>query len=345
VEAEITEVKKRFARASLVRVLEASPKRVSPPCRYFGECGGCQYQHIDYALQLELKRKQIADLLQRVGGFSVAKIEPVAPCPQIYNYRNRIMVRSQWNARTQSLIIGYLGVNNRFVVDLDECLIAEPALNEQLKRVRTQPPPKGGIKVTLRLAPTDWDVPSDSFFQTNFFALPALVQAVRQCLQDSGATRLVDAYCGVGFFSLECADLVSAFLGVEVDAPAIRSARKNAAARGAKNGEFIAARTEDLLPDILQRFPASETAILLDPPRAGCPADSLELLKRHRPAQIIYVSCHPAALARDLNILCGDGVFELARVRPVDMFPHTQHVECVADLRRKPEAADGPAGR
>ena len=87
------------------------------------------------------------------------------------------------------------------------------------------------------------------------------------------------------------------------------------------------------MPELLQQFPAGETAVLLDPPRKGCWPELLELLRQSRPAQIIYVSCHPATMARDLNILCGDGVFELARVQPLDMFPQTQHVECVADLR------------
>ncbi len=98
VEVEITEVKKRFARARLLRILRASPHRVTPLCPYFGDCGGCQYQHIDYATQLQLKHKQICDLFQRVGGFAAAEsIVPVIPCPQPYGYRNRIMIRSQWD--------------------------------------------------------------------------------------------------------------------------------------------------------------------------------------------------------------------------------------------------------
>ena len=101
------------------------------------------------------------------------------------------------------------------------------------------------------------------------------------------------------------------------------------------NGEFIAGKVEEVLPGLLQKFPAAETAVLIDPPRKGCWPQALELLRAMRPAQVIYVSCHPATMARDLNILCSDGVFELARLAPLDMFPQTQHVECVADLRGK----------
>lgn len=341
VQAEVVELKKQFARARLLKVEESSPFRVEPPCRYFGECGGCQYQHIQYARQLELKHKQVMDLLERMGGLTRAQVEPVAPCPQPYGYRNRIMVRSQWRKDEQRLVIGYLGADNRRVVDVEECLIADPRLNEQLRQARAHPPARGGLKVALRLPVEGWEVPADSFFQTNFHALPLLVEAVRACVREGGATHLVDAYCGVGFFALSCADLVQSFLGVEVDVAAVRAARRNAQARGVTNGEFFAARTEDLLPDILCRMAPERTAVVLDPPRTGCPAASLALLRRTRVRQMIYISCHPAALARDLNILCAEGVYELVRVRPVDMFPQTQHVECVADLRLRGDAGGG----
>ena len=146
----------------------------------------------------------------------------------------------------------------------------------------------------------------------------------------------MDVYCGVGFFSVELADLVESFVGVESDQMAINAARKNATARTRNNGEFLSGRAEDLLPALLTRFPPATTTVVLDPPRKGCSPECLQMLRQVRPGQIIYVSCHPATLARDLNVLCAEGVFELAQVVPLDMFPQTQHVECVADLRRKP---------
>ena len=339
VEVELTEVKKRFGRAKLLRVVVASPQRAVPACRYFGECGGCQYQHIAYATQLEMKRKQIADLFERVGKFPDALVLPVIPCPQPYGYRNRIMIRSQWNKLRQGLEIGFIRHDNRLVVDIEECKIAEPVLNEQILKVRANPPPKGGIKVVLRALPEEWEVPPDSFFQNNFFLLPKLVETAREILRAGGARHLVDVYCGVGFFGIALGDLVESFAGVELDQLAIKAARRNAQRHGRTNGEFVIGRAEELLPQLLQKFPADKTAVILDPPRTGCPPESLELLRRTRPAQIIYVSCHPATLARDLNILCADGVFELRTVTPVDMFPQTQHVECVADVRRR---APGP---
>ena len=335
VEAELTEVKKSFGRARLLRVIEPSPDRVTPACAHFAACGGCQYQHIAYATQLRIKHKQISDLFQRIGGMSPETVAPVVPCPQPYGYRNRIMIRSQWNKPEQKLNIGFVRWDGGLVEEIFDCKIAEPALNEQLRHVRANPPPKGGIKVVLRVAPEGWHVGPDSFFQNNFFLLPQLVETVRAQLRAAGTRHLVDLYCGVGFFGIELADAVESFVGVEYDAQAIKSARRNAESRGRTNGEFISGMVETVLPDLVKRLSPAATSVLLDPPRKGCLPQTLALLREVQPAQIIYVSCHPATMARDLNILCGDGVFEVARVTPLDMFPQTQHVECVADLRAR----------
>ena len=335
VEAEITEVKKNFARAKLLRVITPSPERVAPECNYFTNCGGCQYQHISYTAQLGFKHKQISDLFERVGKIPADKIAPVLPCPAPYGYRNRIMIRSQWNGAAKKLVVGFIGVNNKYVEEIEECKIAEPVLNEQIKEVRANPPPKGGIKVVLRVQPENWEVPRDSFFQNNFFLLPKLVETVQEFLKAGGSRHLIDLYCGVGFFGIEAASVVDSFVGVEYDQLAIAAARKNAASRNITNGEFVAAKVEVILPELLQKFSAEKTAVILDPPRKGCWPETLELLRQPKPAQIIYVSGLPATMARDLNILCADGVFELARVQPLDMCPQTQHVECVADLRRR----------
>jgi tRNA/tmRNA/rRNA uracil-C5-methylase (TrmA/RlmC/RlmD family) len=342
VEAEITEVKKNFARAKLLRVENPSKNRVEPPCAYFGRCGGCQYQHIDYPEQLRIKHKQIADLFERVGKIPSDKIAPVIPCPSPYGYRNRIMIRSQWNKPEQKLNIGFVRWDCGLVEDIEECKISEPALNGQIREVRKNPPPKGGLKVVLRVQPDNWEVPPNSFFQNNFFLLPKLVETVREFIRSCGANSLADLYCGVGFFGIEVADAVERFVGVEYDQRAIRAAHENAARRNISNGEFISAKVEEVLPDLLQKLSPEKTCVLIDPPRKGCQPGILELLRETMPSQVVYVSCHPATMARDLNILCGDNVFELVRVQPLDMFPQTQHVECVADLRAGQNLAKPP---
>jgi tRNA/tmRNA/rRNA uracil-C5-methylase (TrmA/RlmC/RlmD family) len=336
VEAEITEVKKNFARAKLLRVEKASPERVEAPCTYFGKCGGCQYQHIAYAEQLRIKQKQIADLFERVGKISREVVAPVIGCPSPYGYRNRIMVRSQWNKPEQKLNIGFIRGDCGLVEDIEKCLISEPAINEQILHVRAHPPPKGGIKVVLRVQPENWELPPDSFFQNNFFLLPSLVETARNFLRAGGARHLLDLYCGVGFFGIELAESIETFIGVEYDRRAIHAAERNALSRKITNGRFIPAKVEDVLPELVNNISARETAVLIDPPRKGCGPEILKLLRETRPRQVIYVSCHPATMARDLNILCEGNVFELSHVQPLDMFPQTQHVECVADLRAGP---------
>ena len=138
----------------------------------------------------------------------------------------------------------------------------------------------------------------------------------------------------MGFFSLELAGLVERFVGVELDLPAIRAARSNAMNRQIHNGEFVVGRTEDLLPGLLTQFDPSRSSIILDPPRTGCAPEVLNAIASHKINQIVYVSCHPATLARDLRTLCDSGGYQLLRVTPLDMFPQTQHVECVAVLRQ-----------
>jgi tRNA/tmRNA/rRNA uracil-C5-methylase (TrmA/RlmC/RlmD family) len=334
VQAEIIELKKKFARARLLSVVTSSPERVQPKCEYFTQCGGCNYQHISYPEQLRIKGKQIRDLFQRVGRLETV-VQEVIGSPREYGYRNRIMIRSQWNKPEQRLNIGFIRYYDRLVEDIDHCPISEPEVSDAIKRVRANPPPKGGIKVVLRKHPEDWEVPRDSFFQNNFFLLPELVKTVRNYLNDGPSRFLVDLYCGVGFFGIAAADCVERFVGVEMDKRAIDAARVNASRRNIRNGDFRLGDAPALLPAIVAEFPANHTTVLIDPPRTGCPPESLRLLAEKRLAQIIYVSCHPATLARDLNVLCADGVYEVKRVQPLDMFPQTQHVECVADVQLK----------
>ena len=335
VEVEITERKAHYARARLLQVLEPSPDRVDPACAHYGRCGGCQYQHLRYEAQLRVKHKQVTDLLQRIGGIDPSVVQPVVPCPRPYGYRNRIMVRSQWNKPERRMNVGFLRWDCGLVEDVQECKIAEPEINEQLQHVRAHPPPKSGLKVVLRLPPADWVVPPDSFFQNNFHLLPELVRTVREAVTRSGARYLVDLYCGVGFFALELAGCVQRFIGVEYDRRAVTAARENARRRNITNGSFLAGRVEEWLPQILQEMPAGQSVFLVDPPRKGLTPEAVQMLLQARPRALIYVSCHPATLARDLKALRDDGSYELVRVTPLDMFPQTQHVECVAELHRQ----------
>ena len=333
---EVVEVKRQYARGKLLKVLEVSPERVKPRCKYFGVCGGCQYQHIDYGAQLKYKHKQISDIFHRLGGFAESSILPVMPNPSPWNYRNRIMIRSQWNKMIQGLHIGFIQHDCGLVVDIKSCEIVEPEINRLIEHVRENPPPRGGLKVVLRKEPENWQVGKDSFFQNNFHMLPGMIGALKDSVADSGVKYLFDVYCGVGFLGIEIASQspqIESFVGIEIDKQAIRTALVNAEKHHVSNGEFIAGTAEEILPELIHKYPAGESCVILDPPRRGCHPSIMTLLREIKTRQIIYVSCHPATLARDLKQICADGLYQLRQIQPLDMFSHTQHVECIADLR------------
>ncbi len=333
VETRITEIHKQYARGALVHLKTSSPERIQPTCSHFGTCGGCQYQHASYEEQLRIKHKQVRDLFERIGGQAMdIVVHPIA-CPQPYGYRNRIMVRTQYNRDTKAMNVGFLRHQSRLVVDIHDCSIAEPELNKALTKVRVDPPRKNGIKFNLRIFPEGWKLPPDSFFQVNFHQLPNMIHAVKERLKDAGTRFLVDAYCGVGFFSLSLADTMETYAGVEVDRRAIESARINASSMHRTNGSFIEATTEAVIQELVDTFQAAATTIILDPPRKGCHASIIEVLRKAKPKQIIYVSCHPATLSRDVKLLCEGGLFKVEQVIPIDMFPQTQHIECICDIR------------
>ena len=335
VRTEITERKQRFARGKPLAILTPSPDRIDAPCPYFTQCGGCQYQQIPYSRQPEIKRRQLRELIQRIGGFTDPPIRPAIPSPLPYGYRNRILVRAGYDRRTAQSSLGFLRHEGRGVVDVAHCAIAQPEINRQLQDLRRRPDLKPGTKYNLRQLPEDWSLPPDSFFQINDSLLPAMIATVRQDLQDSGTNILLDVYCGTGFFCIALADQVERFLGIEIDPRAIAAARENARRRGRDNGTFIASRAEVALPRLIAKFTAEDTTVLLDPPRKGCDRKLIDSLLRHRPRQILYISCHPATLARDLKLLCGEQAYDLAGVTPLDLFPQTAHLECVCDLRRR----------
>ena len=178
-----------------------------------------------------------------------------------------------------------------------------------------------GLKFQLR---------ADTFFQVNTEAAEALLEAIVGELNLQGNEILVDAFCGIGTFTLPLAKKVKIAIGLEVQPAAIEQARLNAELNDVRNVEFQAGTVESLLPCL----GLTPDILLLDPPRKGCDRTVLEAIKEIKPNRIVYVSCKPATLARDLKILCENGDYKLARVQPADFFPQTSHVECAAFLVR-----------
>ena len=326
VRARVYRNDKNCSHADLLEVLVPSPDRVEPPCPLFGECGGCQYQHLDYRKQLDWKTRQVGELMKHMAGIEF----PVNPClstEQTWNYRSKIT--PHFDGPREGVIgpIGFLANGQRFkIVDVPQCLIAMDEINAELPEIRAGIRAKAhtfkrGSTVLMRATggrvETDFKATASErvgdltfqfiagdFFQNNPFILPDFTGYVGRQAAAGGARFLVDASC--------------------------EWARKNAAANQITNATFLTAPAEHIFAEI--NFPAVESAVVIDPPRKGCTPEFIEQLVAFGPARLVYVSCDPATQVRDLKLLLGNGGYRLEAVQPFDLFPHTRHLECVMTL-------------
>jgi 23S rRNA (uracil1939-C5)-methyltransferase len=354
--------KPRPPRVEISDIHEASPLRVQAPCPVFGTCGGCQLQHMHYAAQLAWKREIVAQLLQEIGGFDNPPVRETVPCDDPWHYRNHM--RFSVNRYGQ---VGLTARGTHRVLPLTSCPIAHDDINRALHifsqqlnerpqllirsgtathQMLVQPYPQP--EVVEQLAALGLDVHTDtmeehlagetfrirpsSFFQTNTAQAEKMAQMVLNGLLEEEHTHpltIVDAYCGVGTFALFLAHHVGKVIAIEESPSAIQDARWNL--REVSNVELLKGKVEELLPSLATPI----DGLIIDPPRAGCQQTVLDTLAQHPVARIVYVSCDPSTLARDLNILCHlSPTYSLHSVQPLDMFPQTAHIECVAVLER-----------
>ena len=312
VTVRLTRRKKKFAEAELLSIDQPSPDRVEPACRYFGKCGGCAYQHICYERQLEIKASQVEQTLRRVGRLTEVPMRPAIASPRHYGYRNRIRVHAE------DAVVGFYRHDRHELIDVKECPIGTPEVNAQLTALRRNLAGDGDYVLSGERR--------EYFVQTNDAVAAALVELVGG-LASSGSKRLVDAYSGAGFFARELAGRFEQVVGIEENERAVDFARRIAG----PNESYVAGDVAIRLGDVLASGPASETCLILDPPAIGAASRVLELILGAMPAEIIYVSCNPATLARDLEILCRSS-YKLRSVTPVDMFPQTAEIEAVVHL-------------
>ena len=345
-----------YSDADLLEVLEASPDRVEPGCPLFQTCGGCQYQHIEYARQLREKSAQVAELMEKLGGIT----HPVAQAigsPQLYGYRSKLTPHYNRPAADGSQPIGFLRYGRRReIVDAPQCPIATEAINKALPEAREAARRAGGKKrrqrggtlllrdvlegvvtdpqavVSDRVGEVTFQYKAGEFFQNNPFILPELVGYVAQEAQAEGARYLVDAYCGVGLFALSLARDFAAVAGVEISQASVLWAQANARISGIGNARFLIGKAEAIFKGL--EYSATETAMVIDPPRKGCDADFREQLLAYAPARLVYVSCDPATQARDIKAFIAGG-YRITRIQPFDLFPHTRHIENVVSLSRE----------
>ncbi len=353
VRARIYRNDKAYSQADLVEVLEPSPGRVEARCGLFGDCGGCQYQHLEYRLQLEWKTRQVGELLRHMAGVEFP-VERCHPSPRQWGYRSKITPHFQRPRDGRVGAIGFRGLANR-IVDVPHCPIAMDGINDALPEIRAGVAErattykKGGTLllreaggrvetdhrevVTERVGELEFHFLAGDFFQNNPYILPDFVAHVAEQAKAGGARFLVDAYCGSGLFALSLAEDFEKVAGVEVSETSCGFARGNAERNGIANASFLTASAEEIFAGI--NFPGAECAVVIDPPRRGCTPEFLAQLAAFGPARVVYVSCDPATQVRDLRDLCEAG-YELRRVRPFDLFPNTRHLECVMTLDRGP---------
>ena len=342
-----------YSDADLLEVIEASPDRIKPQCNLFTTCGGCQYQHLSYDRQLLEKTAHVKELLQKLGAIE-HPVEHAVGSPQIYNYRSKITPHYNRPSQDGSQPIGFLRFGRRNqIVDVEQCPIATEAINHALPEEREQARRAGGRKrrqrggtlllrhvvegvvndpqaiVSERVGDLSFQFKAGEFFQNNPYVLPKLVDYVAQEASLLGARYLVDAYCGVGLFALSTAKLFEAVVGVEISQQSVLWAQANAKISGIKNTRFLIGKAEAIFKDL--EFPASETAMVIDPPRKGCDEGFRQQLLQYRPQRLVYVSCDPATQARDLKDFVVGG-YVITRIQPFDLFPHTRHIENIVSL-------------
>ena len=382
---DITEEKKRYSTARLSEIIKPSPWRVNPPCPYFGSCGGCQWQHIDYSAQGKLKEEILRDLLKRLGKLKEIPSIKVFPSPKPYDYRIRIQLKVNGRA------MGYYREGSHQIVDIDHCPISHPLANRILRKLREESavlqlmkeieinvsPQEGagmivfhphscdcriepltkkllqggqilrGIaiagrgKINLFGDPMDFTIPSyqgrslklrispGSFSQVNLEQNQTLIQMVLQFSGVNKEERGLDLYAGVGNLTLPLAMGAKEILGIEENRMALKDAQFNSERNGIQNCHFIQGRVERVLLDWERERPH---LIVLDPPRAGCKT-ILDRVVRLEPEKIIYVSCEPTTLARDLRLFSERG-YLLQKLGLIDMFPQTYHMEAVGLLKQ-----------
>lgn len=367
---ELTEERASYSRARLVEVLTPSPDRVEPRCLHYGTCGGCQWQHIAYERQSALREEVLRSQLKRIAHLPSLLVRPTLAAPDPWCYRNHVQLHLEKQGKlgfmgtdgrsvipiTECHIMHALlwdifvgleidfpeleRVSLRAGIATGEQLVVLESVGAQAPAIEVDVPIScvlllgddtpvtyvGNSYVTERIGSRSLRVSATSFFQANTSQTERLVRTVEEYLDPQGREVLLDLYCGVGTMGLALAERVSEVIGIDSNEAAIADAKFNA--EGMTNVTFLEGSAEQVLPSIEQPI----DLVILDPPRQGASKECLAALTTLSVPRIIYVSCDPATLARDVGRL-GQSGYQLVEVQPVDMFPQTYHVEAVALLQ------------
>ncbi len=339
----LVERKERYARATLVRLIEAGPGRVEAPCEVFGRCGGCAWQHLSYPIQCRAKEQIVRDALERIAKVQVPAFRWYAS-PRAYGYRARTRVAvSRGN-------VGYRRGRSHEVVATDRCPILLPALEEALGTLAAAPPDDGEWELAVdaqgrasvaplagpptprqvHVAEDKLTVSTGVFTQANPFLIGPWSRYI--CRAVGSGSRVLELFAGIGTLSLPLARQAAELVAVEGDANACAHLRDNLA-RACLPAAVLEAHVGDAtLRDWIDRY--RPEVVVLDPPRGGLGRDASRTLGATRVRRVVYAACDPAPWARDLRVLCEAG-FALEHTAGFDFFPQSPHVETVAVLSRR----------
>jgi 23S rRNA (uracil1939-C5)-methyltransferase len=349
---KIDRVQGKVGFASIVEIVKPSAVRVEPPCPYFGLCGGCDFQQLTYEAQLAAKVEMIKDCLQRIAKIEGPIDVPMLASPREWQYRTRAM----WQVDPERQKLGYFVRGSRDVCDVEYCAVLVPPLQNTLEKVRSAVltgdgtaaprkikdiavvlgddgisiyPPVAGFetKEVHRVVEDEiYEYSAESFFQVNHGLLEALIA---EAIGDISGRIAIDLYAGVGLFTLPLTRRFEEVVAVESNPEAMRFARRSLESA---NLDRIELANLDV-GEWLQHYRSFEPIdiLLLDPPRTGAENKVISGIVGLRPQKIVYVSCDPATLARDLKKLIAEG-YAFDKIAAFDMFPQTHHVETVVHL-------------
>lgn len=330
-EVEMVKVRPQHGEARLRKVLEPGTGRRVPPCPYAGECGGCNWQHLDETTQLQQKQSLVAETLAKFLPGMAIPIEPIEPSPRSLRYRNRVQPLRHGGR------LGFRRRRSHDFLPVQDCLITE----EPLAALFASPPPGvDGSRIELRLSPEGGieiseagDDEGFAFAQVNRFQNQQLIDTVLDWTKDAHPRAVWDLYGGGGNFTFP---LARAFpvpvTGVELNAVLVQRASQKASENKMPQLSF---RVSDVESWVRRRVPPAGSLVVLDPPRNGAGADVMSALAASPATEILYISCHPVSLARDLQIFFEKAPanrWKLRRVKAFEMFPQTDHVETLVQL-------------
>lgn len=333
VKIRIIKDKKNYSEGIVLDIIKSSEKRVMNLCNYYPFCGGCQLLHLKYSDQLIYKENKIKNIFEKYN-LPTSKIKNIIYGKKQFNYRNKLTLHEKDGK------IGYFQEKTNDIIQIDKCLLLNDFINKELKNINFKKEiviRSNGKDITYQdskkimhtIVDCNFLVSNNSFFQVNDEVTELLYKQILAYLKPTKQDIIMDLYCGTGTIGIFISQYAKKVIGIEINANAISDANDNKKINNINNINFICgdAGVES------KKLALKPDSIIIDPPRSGLNKETVQTILDLNPRKIVYVSCDPMTLVRDLNIL--KEKYDIIETTPFDMFPNTYHVECVSLLFRK----------